>query len=191
MWTHLAPWLVKTGEVPQLEVGDVLRGAALHASYWSLVGARGPEGLTELSGPDPAGEHSPHYELTGTVASLADGSTEVVLQVDGLALVAGPRVEGHQSGFQPPEAGQRVTAVARLEALSLYDAGAPDVRRDWLVRALKVEHRAPVPSPGYPGQTEPGAIVRIDDISRMLRWADASSKDHASYLLDLEPLPAD
>jgi hypothetical protein len=191
MWTHLAPWLVKTGEVPQLEVGDTLRGAGVHASCWSLVEASGPEGITELQGDDPAGDRSPHYELTGTVARLTEGSPEVVLRVQGLGLLAGPRAEGCAAGFRLPEVGRLATAVARLEALALYDAGAPDVRRDWLVCAIKVEHRALVPSPRYPGQTEPGAIVRVDDISRMLRWADASAKDHASYLLDLEPLLTD
>jgi hypothetical protein len=191
VWTHLAPWLVKTGEVPQLEVGDTLRGAGVHASCWSLDQARGPEGIVELHGADPAGDSSPHYELTGTVEWVAEGSPEVLLRVEGLGFVAGPRAAGYPADFRLPDVGAPVTAVARLEALALYDAGAPDVRRDWLVRAIKVEHRALVSSPDYPGQTEPGAIVRVDDIGRMLRWADASSRDHASYLLDLEPLLTD
>jgi hypothetical protein len=188
MWTHLAPWLVKTGEVPQLEVGDTLREVGLRAAYWSLSGATAPPGAVERTGDDPAGHASPHYDLTGTVEWVG-GSDAVVLRADDLRVVATPR-PGVETRL--PEVGSTVTVVATIEAMGLYDAAAadaPDVRRDWLVGAIKVEHRALVPTPGFPGQTEPGRIVRVDDIGRMLRWADASSKDHASYLLDLAPIP--
>lgn len=188
MWTHLAPWLVKTGEVPQLEVGDTLREVGLRAACWSLAEATVPPGVTERTGDDPAGHASPHYDLTGTVEWAGD-SDAVVLRADDLRVVATPRPG---LGLRFPEVGRTVTVVATFEAMGLYDASAadaPDVRRDWLVEAIKVEHRALVPTPGFPGQSEPGPIVRVDDIGRMLRWADASSKDHATYLLDLAPIP--
>lgn len=190
MWTHLAPWLVKTGEVPQLEVGDTLREVGLRAACWSLSDATGPPGVAERTGEDPAGDASPHYDLTGTVEWLGD-SDAVVLHADDLRVIAAPR-PGSGSHFTLPPLGATVTVVATLEAMGLYDASAadaPDVRRDWLVGAIKVEHRALVPTPESRGGSEPGRIVRVDEIGRMLRWADAPSKDHASYLLDLAPIP--
>jgi hypothetical protein len=63
----------------------------------------------------------------------------------------------------------------------------PDVSRDWTVAGLKVEHRELVPSTASPGGSEPGRIVRVVPIPRMLRWADAPRQVHASYLLDLVP----
>jgi hypothetical protein len=190
VWTHLAPWLVKTGEVPQLEVGDTLREVGLRAACWSLTGALGAPGVAERPGDDPAGDPSPHYDLTGTVEWVG-GVDAVLLRADDLRVIAAPR-PGCGAQFPLPEVGTTVTVVTTLEVMGLYDASAadaPDVCRDWLVGAIKVEHRALVPTPGFPGQSEPGRIVRVDEIGRMLRWADASSKDHASYLLDLAPIP--
>jgi hypothetical protein len=189
VWTHLAPWLVKTGEVPQLEVGDTLRDTGLHAACWTLSEPTALPGVAERPGEDPAGDASPHYDLTGTVEWAGDDS--LVLRVDDVRVIATPR-PGSGAGFGGREVGSTVTAVATLEAMGLYDASAvdaPDVRCDWLVRAIRVEHRALVPTPGFPGQSEPGRIMRVDEIGRMLRWADASTKDHTTYLLDLEPIP--
>jgi hypothetical protein len=189
VWTHLAPWLVKTGEVPQLEVGDTLHEVGLRASCWSLTGANVAPGVAERPGDDPAGDASPHYDVTGSVEWVGP-SDSVVLRADDLRVLAAPRTD-HGTSFVLPEVGSTVTVVAILEVMGLYDASAaeaPDVRLDWLVGAIKVEHRDLVPTPGFPGQSEPGRIVRVDEIGRMLRWADASSKDHASYLLDLAPI---
>ena len=102
--------------------------------------------------------------------------------------------ERHPVGFRVPAVGERVSVVAGLQVMAAYEIEAfdfPDVRRDWLVRGLKVEHRELVTSPEFPDTREPGRVLQVDDIPRMLRWADASGRDHATYLLDLEPSPED
>jgi hypothetical protein len=89
-----------------------------------------------------------------------------------------------------PQVGERVALVTGLSSMLHYEPdafGYPDVSRPWTVRGLKVEHREVVPSPAYPGGSEPGRILRVVDIPRMLRWADAPRRGHASYLLDLAP----
>ena len=55
VWTHLASWLVKSGEVAQMEVGDTFPGVAVRAACWSVVDATG----------------SGHYEVVGNGDSYA------------------------------------------------------------------------------------------------------------------------
>ena len=189
MWTHLASWLVKSGEVSQLELGDTFREVSVRASCWSFTEALGPDGLALRPAPDPTGEPSLHYAVTGEVVWRREPDSMLV-RVGDLALVVEPR-EGASPVERLPEVGERVTALATLDVMGTYEIDAfdyPDVRRDWLVRGLKVEHRELVTSPAFPDTREPGHILRIDDIPQMLRWADATSRDHATYVLDLEPL---
>ena len=203
VWTHLASWLVQSGEVPQLEVGDTFRQVALRAACWSVTNASGPEGVGELSGPDPSGDRSFHYAITG-VAEWSREPSSVLLRAGRLAFLAEPRevhampdavhlsAERHTAGFRVPAVGERVSVVAGLQVMAAYEIEAfdfPDVRCDWRVRGLKVEHRELVASPEFPDTREPGRVLQVDDIPRMLRWADASGRDHATYLLDLEPSP--
>jgi hypothetical protein len=188
VWTHLASWLVKSGEVPQLEPGDTFQGIAVRAACWSVTGAEGPHGMELGTGPDPAGEPSLHYALTGDVEWCREPSSMLV-RVGDRAFVAEPRGLA-TLGFRLPEVHERVTVVATLEVMGAYETDAfhyPDVRGDWLVAGLKLEHRELVTSPDFPDTREPGRILRIEDIPQMLRWADASGRDHATYLLDLEP----
>jgi hypothetical protein len=188
VWTHLASWLVKSGEVPQLEPGDLFPGVGVRAACWSVTGAEGPHGMELATGHDPAGEPSLHYAITGDVEWRRQPSS-MLLRVGDRGFVAEPR-ERSALGFRLPELRDRVTVLATLEVMGAYETdafGYPDVRRDWLVAGLKLEHRELVPSPDFPDTREPGHIVRIDDIPQMLRWADASGRDHATYLLDLEP----
>ncbi len=189
MWTHLASWLVKSGEVSQLELGDTFREVSVRASCWSITDAEGPDGMDLLPGPDPTGEPSLHYAITGEVAWRREPGSLLVRAGD-LAFVVEPR-EGSVADARLPEVGDRVSVLATLDVMGAYETDAfdyPDVRRDWLVRGLKVEHRELVSSPAFPDTREPGHIMRIDDIPQMLRWADATSRDHATYVLDLEPL---
>lgn len=189
VWTHLASWLVKSGEVPQLEPGDTFPGIAVRAACWSVTRAEGPHGLELASRPDPTGEPSLHYAITGDVEwSREPGS--MLLRVGDRAFVA-ERRERQAAGFELPAVGERVTVLATLEVMGAYETEAfdyPDVRRDWLVSRLRLEHRELVASPDFPDTREPGPIIRIDDIPQMLRWADASGRDHTTYLLDLEPV---
>jgi hypothetical protein len=108
----------------------------------------------------------------------------------GLAEDTGPPLEPLVPEVRLPEIGERVSLVASLSSMLNYESdafGYPDVSRDWRVAGLKVEHRELVPSPAYPGGSEPGRILRVVPIPRMLRWADAPRQGHASYLLDLVP----
>jgi hypothetical protein len=201
MWTHLAAWLVKSGEMPQMEVGDTFPGVAVRAACWSVTAADGPDAVVQASGTDPTGEPSLHYTITGVAEWCREPGT-ILVRAGDVAFVAEPREAGqvpdddpfiperHAPGFRLPDVGDRVTLVATLEVMAAYETDAfeyPDVRRNWVVRGLKVERRELVTSPDFPDTREPGRIVRIDDIPQMLRWADASGRDHATYLLDLEP----
>jgi hypothetical protein len=188
VWTHLASWLVKTGEVPQLEIGDTFPEVAVRASCWSVTRSSGPDGVMQLPGPDPAGDASLHYALTGVV-EWGRKPDALLLRVGQLTFLAEPR-EGLD--FSVPAVGERITVLATLEVLQAYETEAfelPDIRRDWRVGGLKVEHRELVAAAEFPDSRVPGRILQVDDIPRMLRWADDSRRDHATYLLDLEPTP--
>jgi hypothetical protein len=189
VWTHLASWLVKSGEVAQLEPGDTFPGVAVRASCWSVEHAEGQHGVELVDGPDPTGQPSLHYAITGDVEWRREPGSMLV-RVGDRGFLVEPR-EREVFGLRLPALHDRVTVAATLEVMGAYETeafGYPDLRRDWLVCGLKLEHRELLTSPDFPDTHEPGPIVRIDDIPQMLRWADASGRDHATYLLDLEPL---
>jgi hypothetical protein len=201
MWVYVAAWKVKTGEVQQLGVGETLERLGVRATFWTLEQTEVEEGVTLLPDPNPSGDVAPYYRVVGTVVWTREPHS-VVVSVGSFQLVAEPQAVGvsDSSGadgtaLEPvfpevglPNVGDRIALVASLSSMLDYEFdafGYPDVTRDWSVRGLRVEHRELVPSPAYPGGTEPGAIVRVVDIPRMLRWADAPRDRHASYLLDL------
>jgi hypothetical protein len=138
------------------------------------------------------------------VAEWSREPSTVLLRLGQLGLLAEPHdvdwvhdgehlsAQRDAAAFRLASAGERVTAVATLQVMAAYETEAfdfPDVRRDWIVRGLKVEHRELIASAEFPDSREPGRILQIDDIPRMLRWADASRRDHATYVIDLQPLP--
>jgi hypothetical protein len=57
-----------------------------------------------------------------------------------------------------------------------------ELRRDWVVRHPKLQHRAPAAH----SSSTLGKVLRVDDIERMHRWTDEKDRDHVTYLLDLE-----
>lgn len=200
---YVAVWEVQTGEIRQLAVGDRVERLGVRATFWDLEPTEEREGVHRLSGPTPSGEESPYYRLVGTVGWTCEPHS-LVLRVGSFSVVAEPRAVGVVDGSAPdshsleplmpevrlPEVAQRVAIVASLSSMLHYEPdayGYPDVSRDWTVRGLQVEHRELVPSPAYPGGSEPGKILRVVSIPRMLRWADAPRQGHASYLLDLVP----
>ena len=205
MWVHVAVWEVQTGEVAQLGVGDMLDGLGVRASFWTLERTDEDEGVTELPGPDPSGDASPHHRVVGTVEWTREPHS-LVVAVSPFKLVAEPTVLGPADNFglneptpEPalpevglPAVGDRVALVATLSSMLHYERdafGYPDVSTRWLVRGLRVEHRELMPSPAYPGGSVPGRILRVLEIPRMLRWADAPRDCHGSYLLDLVASP--
>jgi hypothetical protein len=205
MWVYVAVWEVQTGEVQQLGVGDTLDGLGVRASFWTLEQSEEDEGVVELPGPNPSGDASPHYRVVGTVAWTREPHS-LVVSVGSFQLVAEPTVVPRADSFGPngplpeptfpdaglPAVGDRVALVATFSSMLDYEPdafGYPDVSTHWSVRGLRVEHRELVPSPAYPGGNVPGRILRVMEIPRMLRWADAPRDCHGSYLLDLVESP--
>jgi hypothetical protein len=200
VWVKVAVWEVQTGEVEQLAVGDTVERLGVRATFWDLAPTTEREGLAALPGATPSGERSPHYRIVGTVLWTCEPHS-LVVRVGMFSVLAEPRaiglVEDTGTPLEPlmpevrlPDVGQRVALIASFSSMLNYESdafGYPDVRRDWRVAGLKVEHRELVPSPAYPGGSEPGRILRVVPIPRMLRWADAPRQGHASYLLDLVP----
>lgn len=203
VWAHLQNWIVQDGEIPELHLGSTLHDRGLRASCWSIEESRAPEGCTELAGPDPSGDGAPHYELTGTVEWGREPSS-VLLRVGNFRVLTEPgsfrRVPGTPAEefalerFSPdffvPAPGTRVTVVCRLEVLAGYETddefGVFDIRRDWVVRRLKLQHRALVPVPGRERARRVDNVLRVEDIERMHRWADDTGDDAVTYLLDLQ-----
>jgi hypothetical protein len=203
VWVNIALWEVQTGEVEQLAIGDKVEGLGVRATFWDLEPTDHDEGVLELRGLTPSGEAAPYYRVMGTVMWTREPHS-LVLRVGSFSVVAEPHAVGVSDDDTPdspaleplvpevrlPEVGERVALVARLSKMLHYEPeafGYPDVSREWAVRGLRVEHREVVPSPAYPGGSEPGRILRVVEIPRMLRWADAPRQGHASYLLDLVP----
>jgi hypothetical protein len=94
-------------------------------------------------------------------------------------------------------AGSRVTAQCTLSVVADYEwdaFGLPDLRTDWYVRRLAIEHREIDYAPGRSGGPlirHPGKVLRSFEIERMSRWDDdRNSAIMAWYLLDLTPLRA-
>lgn len=205
MWVYVPVWEVQTGEVEQLGVGETLERLGVRATFWTLEPTEDGEGVAERFGPNPSGDASPYYRVVGTVVWTREPHS-LVVRVGAFQLVAEPKAVGPAGAFGPegpplepvfpdvglPDIGDRVALVATLSSMLDYEPdafGYPDVSRRWSVRRLRVEHRELVPSPAYPGGSEPGRIVRVVDIPRMLRWADAPRDGHASYVLDLVATP--
>jgi hypothetical protein len=193
MWVYVAVWEVQTGQVEQLGVGDVVDGLGVRASFWTLEPTEEDEGVIELPGPNPAGDAAPHYRVVGTVAWTREPHS-LVVRVGSFELIAEPTAVSEPTHLDagPPAVGDRVALVATLSSMLDYEPdafGYPDVSTHWSVRGLRVEHRELVPSPSYPGGNVPGRILRVREIPRMLRWADAPRDCHGSYLLDLVASP--
>jgi hypothetical protein len=204
VWAHLQNWIVQDGEIPELHSGSTLHDQGLRASCWSIEESQAPEGYTELAGPDPSGDRAPHYELIGTVEWGQEPSS-VALRVGDFRVLAEPAsfrqvpgtspeqfvLERFSSDFVVPPVGTRASIVCKLEVLADYETddefGIPDIRRDWVVRHLKLQHRALVPISGRAREHKVGKVLRVDVIERMRRWADATGDDHVTYLLDLQP----
>jgi hypothetical protein len=93
--------------------------------------------------------------------------------------------------------GSRVTAQCTLSVVAGYEwdaFGLPDLRTDWYVRGLAIEHRQIYDAPSSLGGVlvgPPGTALRSFETERMSRWDDDRIPGiRAWYLLDLTPLRA-
>jgi hypothetical protein len=198
MWVYMETWIVKDG-APELARGAHLRGVGLRAECRSLGPARTvADGVAELV--DPGGQQGPSshsYQLTGVAGHAEDvwsergpvGAEFVIVAGDQafLARTAGPASE--------VAVGSRVTAMCTLSVVADYEwdaFGLPDLRSDWYVRRLAIEHRQIDDAPSSPGEPltgHPGKVLRSFEIERMSRWDDdRTSGIMAWYLLDVTPL---
>lgn len=204
MWVHLPNWIVQDGEIPELKSGSILQDHAIRASCWSIQSSTRPEGVAELSRLDTSADGSPHYDLTGTVewgrepskVLLSAGEFQVLAEPISVRQVPGTSwednlVERFAPDFFVPPLGTRATVRCRLDVMADYetedDIGAPGlVRSDWVVRRLRIQHRALSRVPGQERTWTVGNVVRVEDIERMHRWADEKDHHPITYLLDLQ-----
>jgi len=191
MWTHLANWLVQDGEIPELRSGSRLREVALRAACWSIAESDQAAGIHELNA-DPAPVDPPgRYRVTGIV-ERADEPESVLLRV-GSILVYVLRDEAYSPAFGIPPVASQVSVECTLEVMADYEAmdlvwgmQYPDIRRDWEVDAIKIVHRAWVPT-GRDREWAPGEVISVLDVDRMQAWTDERDDAQARYLLDLRP----
>lgn len=197
MWTYLPTWLIHGGQVPELHIGQVLPGVGLRASCWSLRTSTAADGVSDLLVPDSDGDRTAAYSLTGTV----DESNPVLLRVDDFQVVAEPNtfrkvIDPISGGYGlvdnspdfPPDAGTRVSVVCNLAVMRSDEwDDYPDVRRDWHVAGLRIEHRLwdsqPRLSQKVPAKPR---IVRVADLERTHSWSDEGDMElFSQYLVDL------
>jgi hypothetical protein len=199
MWVYMETWIVQDG-APELGRGSYLPGVGLRADCLSVGPPRTQvDGIAELA--DRAGGHL--HELTGLAGAARDvfsgegpvhrhAGSEFVITTGDQAFIA--RTAGRASVVA---AGPRLTAQCMLSVVADYEwdaFGLPDLRSDWYVRRLKIEHSQIDDVPGDPGRAlagHSGKVLRTFEIENMSRRDDdPDSTIMAWYLLDLTPIQA-
>jgi hypothetical protein len=204
MWVYMETWIIQDG-APELGRGSYLPGVGLRADCLSVGPPRTQvDGIAELV--DRAGGQRPGghlHELTGLAGAARDvysgdgpaqrhAGSEFVITTGDQAFIA--RAAGRASVVA---AGSRLTAQCMLSVVADYEwdaFGLPDLRSDWYVRRLKIEHRQIDDVPSGPGRHlagHSGKVLRTFEIENMSRWDDdRDSTIMARYLLDLAPIQA-
>jgi hypothetical protein len=199
MWVYMETWIVQDG-APELGRGSYLPGVGLRADCLSMGPPRTQvDGIAELA--DRVGGHL--HELTGLAGAARDvysgegpvhrhAGSEFVITTGDQAFIA--RAAGRASVVA---AGSRLTAQCMLSVVADYEwdaFGLPDLRSDWYVRRLKIEHSQIDDVPSDPGRAlagHPGKVLRTFEIENMSRRDDdRDSTIKAWYLLDLAPVQA-
>jgi hypothetical protein len=200
MWVYMETWIVKDG-APELGRGDHLRGVGLRAECLSLGPARiAVDGIAEPVDPgDLQGAGSHRYELTGVAGHAQDVWSELGLAGAEFVITAGDQAFLARTAGPASEiaVGCRVTAQCTLSVVADYEwdaFGLPDLKTDWYVRRLAIEHRQIDDTSRGPGRVladRPGRVLRSFEIERMSRWDDDRIPGvMAWYLLDVTPLRA-
>ena len=202
VWVYMATWIVKDG-APELGRGSILPGAGLRASCLSVDPARArADGIAELvdGGVRPGG-HA--YQLTGLAGAARDvfagdgpakrhAGSEFVITAGDQGYIA--QAAEHASGVP---AGSRITAQCMLSVVADYEwdaFGLPDLRSDWRVLGLKIEHTQTDDAHDSLGQVlggPSGPVLRSFEIGHMSRWDDDREPSiRAWYVLNLQRIQA-
>jgi hypothetical protein len=204
MWVYMATWIVRDG-APELGRGSFLPGVGLRTACLSVGPARVPvDGIAEWVGPGGGPRPGGHvHELTGLAGAARDvyagdgpaerhAGSEFVITTGGQTFTA--RAGGPASGVP---SGSRITAQCLLSVVPDYEwdaFGLPDLRSDWHVLRLKIEHTQTDDAPGHSGPALPGPsckVLRSFEIDHMSRWDDDRDPTiTAWYILDLLPTQA-
>jgi hypothetical protein len=183
VWTYLETWVVQDGGIPELRVGSKLIDHGVRASGWVIEPTAAEDGLELVDGPDPDGYDTPTFRLTGLVEWSRPETDEWILRCNATAFLARLSREHPLPGMK-----QRVTVLCALAVVPDYEWDAfaiPNVRQDWIVEGLRVEHRAREP---HRDGDVPGRVVAVDDLTQMHQWDDDRGPNlSSSYLLDLRP----
>jgi hypothetical protein len=149
------------------------------------------------TGPQGPGSH--RYELTGVAGHAEDVSSERGPVGAEFVITAGDQAFVARTAGLAAEVAvsSRVTAQCTFSVVADYEwdaFGLPDLRTDWYVRGLAIEHRQIDDAPRSPAEDlvgPPGTALRSFEIERMSRWDDDRTPGiRAWYLLDLTPLRA-
>ena len=203
MWVYMETWIIQDG-APELGRGSCLPGGGLRADCLSVGPPRTlADGIAELADHGGLWPGGHLHELTGLAGAARDvysgegpvhghAGSEFVITAGDLAFIA--RTAGRASVVA---AGSRVTAQCVLSVVADYEwdaFGLPDLRSDWYVRRLKIEHRQIDDVPGGPGRPlagRSGKVLHTFEIENMSRWDDdRDSTIMAWYVLDLVPIQA-
>ncbi len=134
MWARLETWLLGDGQVPQLDVSQVIRGVGLRLNCASLRPARVTRaGMWRIS---EAASGLASYRVHGVCVSVSRGA--VVINVEGVDLLAEPEIRRLRDGsssqaiasFEAVPTGSMATATGWLKL-----SARPIMRRSDPVRA--------------------------------------------------------
>jgi hypothetical protein len=203
MWVYMETWIIKDG-APELGRGSLLRGVGLRAHCRSVDPARvrADDIMDLVDGGDlRPGGHA--YELTGLAGTAHDvfaGDGPAEHHVASEFLITSGDLGYIASAAGPASeiaAGSRITAPCTLSVAADYEwdaFGLPDLRSDWQVLRLKIEHTQIDGAHGSPVDViscPPGAVLRSFEIDHMSRWDDDRDPTiRAWYVLDLLPIQA-
>lgn len=176
---------VGDGIIAEYRAGDTYTDIGLGLGCWDVRDAPGPDGVVRREGTDPDGFATAHYDVSGVVDWVReDVYPEVVLRFgDQEILAQGEALRGMLFG-----SGSRVCAHGALRVVGDYEweaFGIPDLRRDWLIRRIRLQHRA-LPLRAGLGHG-PADVVKLVDVDHIDRAASYAPGVQLSYLLDLTP----
>ena len=202
MWVYMVTWIVQDG-APELGRGSYLPGVGLRAdcrptaSAWARPGHRWMASRNWRIAPAATCMNSSDWPGLPGMCTPARGlrsgmPAEFVITTGDQAFIA--RTAGRASVVA---AGSRFTAQCMLSVVADYEwdaFGLPDLRSDWYVRRLKIEHSQIDDVASDPGRAlagHSGMVLRTFEIENMSRRDDdRDSTIKAWYLLDLAPVQA-